>query len=276
MFVGVAICCYVNATKQAVVGSAGCGKSAMLIKLIAGAFITHYDPTLEDSYRKTFTFNEETVVLDFTDTAGQKVYREFLGQNIKNAGAYLLMYDMTDEASVLKLEDFHQLILDQLERTVELIPIVLVALKADLADERKVSTAQGQALAKKLGVSYFEASAKTAINYHEMFETLAREVDRTNRLRISEAQLAISPGTIGSTYTGTVAHENASAETQTPFAHQQGQAIYSPSDNAVIASYQGGWSRGQKSGPGKAVLRSNGQTIKGIWGNGCLIRTITD
>ena len=37
-------------------------------------FIDEYDPTIEDSYRKQVTIDDETCLLDILDTAGQEEY----------------------------------------------------------------------------------------------------------------------------------------------------------------------------------------------------------
>ena len=60
--------------KIVVVGGGGVGKSALTIQLIQNQFVTEYDPTIEDSYRKQVTIDEETCLLDILDTAGQEEY----------------------------------------------------------------------------------------------------------------------------------------------------------------------------------------------------------
>ena len=60
--------------KLVVVGGGGVGKSALTIQLIQNQFVTEYDPTIEDSYRKQVTIDEETCCLDILDTAGQEEY----------------------------------------------------------------------------------------------------------------------------------------------------------------------------------------------------------
>jgi small GTP-binding protein len=73
--------------KLVIVGGEGVGKSALTIQLIQvcsfvlrlrcayvqGKFVTEYDPTIEDSYRKQFTIDNEALMLEVLDTAGQEV-----------------------------------------------------------------------------------------------------------------------------------------------------------------------------------------------------------
>lgn len=53
-------------------GGGGVGKSALTIQLIQNHFVDEYDPTIEDSYRKQVTIDDETCLLDILDTAGTK------------------------------------------------------------------------------------------------------------------------------------------------------------------------------------------------------------
>jgi small GTP-binding protein len=50
--------------------------------LIQNHFIDEYDPTIEDSYRKQVTIDEETCLLDILDTAGQEEYSAMRDQCI--------------------------------------------------------------------------------------------------------------------------------------------------------------------------------------------------
>jgi len=54
-----------------VLGSGGVGKSATILRLLTGKFVDAYDPTIEDSYRKQITIDNESQLLSILDTAGQ-------------------------------------------------------------------------------------------------------------------------------------------------------------------------------------------------------------
>ena len=60
--------------KLVVVGGGGVGKSALTIQLIQSHFVDEYDPTIEDSYRKACVVDDQQVMLDILDTAGQEEY----------------------------------------------------------------------------------------------------------------------------------------------------------------------------------------------------------
>ena len=67
-----------------VVGGGGVGKSALTFQFSQNHFVDEYDPTIEgmcrvshtppDSYRKQCMIDNEMVLLDVLDTAGQEEY----------------------------------------------------------------------------------------------------------------------------------------------------------------------------------------------------------
>jgi GTPase KRas protein len=46
----------------------------LICSVLLQHFIDEYDPTIEDSYRKQVTIDDETCLLDILDTAGQEEY----------------------------------------------------------------------------------------------------------------------------------------------------------------------------------------------------------
>ena len=71
------------------------------------------------------------------------------------------------------------------EEIVEAVPgitLILVGNKIDL--ERKVSKVEGEDLAKKLGLTYIETSAKTGENINDAFRTLALQL--LNKFLVTE------------------------------------------------------------------------------------------
>lgn len=58
--------------------------------------------------------------------------------------------------------------------------MVLVGNKCDLADQRVITTEQGEALAAKFGCKFLEASAKTKVNVEQIFYDLVRQINAAN------------------------------------------------------------------------------------------------
>jgi hypothetical protein len=56
-----------------VLGTGGVGKSALTLRFTRDHFVEDWDPTIEDSYRKTLDVDDSLCTIDILDTAGQDV-----------------------------------------------------------------------------------------------------------------------------------------------------------------------------------------------------------
>jgi len=164
--------------KLVVVGGGGVGKSALTIQLIQNHFLDEYDPTIEDSYRKQVTIDDETCLLDILDTAGQEEYSAMRDQYMRTGQGFLLIYAITSRSSFDEVNNFK----DQIGRVKDKakVPMILIGNKCDLESERQVTTSEGQTLGSKFGCPFHETSAKTRINVEESFYTLVREIKKGN------------------------------------------------------------------------------------------------
>ncbi|GAG69825.1 unnamed protein product, partial [marine sediment metagenome] len=82
--------------------------------------------------------------------------------------------DNTNRESFEKIKDWYEEINQLIDE--KNIPIVIVGNKVDLSEQRVVSTAEGEGLAKSLsetGISYIETSALTGENVIDAFELIA-------------------------------------------------------------------------------------------------------
>jgi small GTP-binding protein len=55
-------------------GGGACGKSALVIRFVQNYFVSEYDATIDDSYRRLFQVDGKAIVFDILDTAGQEEY----------------------------------------------------------------------------------------------------------------------------------------------------------------------------------------------------------
>jgi len=167
--------------KIVVMGGGGVGKSAVTLQFIQNKFQWEYDPTIEDSYRKQIRVDEETVVLEVLDTAGQEEYSAMREQWIRYGEGFLLVYSID---SRLSFEKEIGLILRQLVRVrddeIASIPTVLFANKCDMENSRQITMEEGKDMAKKLGSNFFEGSARNNINIEAAFFDMVRAI-RINR-----------------------------------------------------------------------------------------------
>ena len=157
-----------------IVGGGGVGKSALTIQLIQNHFIDEYDPTIEDSYRKQVTIDDETCLLDILDTAGQEEYSAMRDSYMRTGQGFLCTYAINSRSSFDEVLAFREQILRV--KDADKVPMVLVGNKCDLEAERQVTTVEGKDLAKSFGCPIFETSAKARINVEEAFYQLVREI----------------------------------------------------------------------------------------------------
>lgn len=161
--------------KIVVVGGGGVGKSALTIQLIQSHFVDEYDPTIEDSYRKQCTVDNEQVVLDILDTAGQEEYLAMREQYMRTGEGFLLVYAINSKNSLDELQVFYEQI--QRVKDSDNVVVLVVGNKSDLESERQVSYEEGLAFARLLSCPFMETSAKQRINVEEAFYGLVRSID---------------------------------------------------------------------------------------------------
>ena len=167
--------------KLVIVGGGGVGKSALTIQLIQNHFIDEYDPTIEDSYRKQVTIDDETCLLDVLDTAGQEEYSAMRDSYMRTGQGFLCTYAITSRSSFDEITAFREQILRV--KDCDQVPMVLVGNKCDLEHERRVSANEALDLAKSFGCPIYETSAKARINVEAAFYQLVRQIRREQNKR---------------------------------------------------------------------------------------------
>lgn len=160
-----------------VVGAGAVGKSALTVRFVSGTFVSRYDPTIEDSYRKQVEIDAKACILDIMDTAGQEEYTALRDTYMTTGHGFVLGYSITSSTSFDAAAKLRQNIL-RIQDGIPDIPIMLVGNKCDLEEERVVSIEEGRRAAEKWGTGFIEASAKTPKNVSEIFTGLVRLVDK--------------------------------------------------------------------------------------------------
>jgi GTPase KRas len=157
--------------KLIVVGDGYVGKSALTIRLIQDLFITEYDPTIEDSYRKMVNLQDSRALLDVLDTAGQEEYSAMRDRYMRTGQGFLYVYSITNRSSFDSLMSFREQILRVKDQ--DWVPGIVVGNKCDLEHQRQVTTSEGQEFAMACDMPFFETSAKSGLNAHEIFIQVA-------------------------------------------------------------------------------------------------------
>jgi GTPase KRas protein len=170
--------------RVAIVGLGGAGKSCLALRYISNTWVDEYDPTLEETYRKKYKVGDNEYFVDIYDTTGQEEMQDIRDQYIKGADGFLVCYDVSSDRSFRFAEDLIGHI-KQMKRGIP--PLIVIGNKVDLDPaEREVTLDQGKALADKLGVSFFEASAKTDSSVKEAFIEIIDAVRKAKAKIIAE------------------------------------------------------------------------------------------
>ena len=171
--------------KVVMLGSGAVGKSAITVQMVSGHFLSSYDPTIEDSYRTTINVNNQDIILNILDTAGQEEFYALRDQYIRSGDGYIIVFSITSVTSFLEVNAIKEqlnIVLDTDDNT--LIPIILVGNKCDLEEYRQVQSSDAQRLAEEWRVKYFETSAKNKTNINRIFEELVYLIEANNQTNI--------------------------------------------------------------------------------------------
>lgn len=136
-----------------------------------------YDPTIEDSYRKAYLLpGGKPVLFDILDTAGSDEYTALSEVWHRSGEAFMIVYSITNRASFTEAESFYERASRVKDATD--FPCVLVGNKTDLDGEREVSRKEGEELAHRLGIEFYESCAKERAETEPAFEVLAQKAMR--------------------------------------------------------------------------------------------------
>jgi len=163
-----------SALRIVVLGSGGVGKSAITVQFVQGIFIEKYDPTIEDSYQKQVEVDNEVYMLEILDTAGTEQFTSMRDLYMKNGQGFIIVYSIIAQSTFKELPDLRDQILRV--KDTDQVPMVLVGNKCDLTEQREVSSAEGENLAKKFNCIFMEASARTQHNIEKIFHELVRQI----------------------------------------------------------------------------------------------------
>ena len=146
------------------VGDAGVGKTTIISRVMDNPFNEVYEPSIGvDFMSKIIKYRGQNIKLQIWDTAGQEKYKGLIPSYVRNSSIVFLIYDISVKTSFDNIPKWISFI-----RSIENTTLVLCGNKIDL-DKREVTKEQGEALAQKEGITFYEISAKSGEGIKNMF-----------------------------------------------------------------------------------------------------------
>ncbi|MFX1473954.1 MAG: Rab family GTPase [Promethearchaeota archaeon] len=158
--------------KVIICGDYAVGKTSLVRRFSTGTFSYDYKTTLAVSFVKTEVSIEGFHIdLSIWDTAGQERFEKMRKEYYKNAKAVIFVYDLTRPESYHHIEKRWK---PEVDSAVQGYTTILIGTKADLAEQRVVTTRSGEDLARRIDATYYETSALTGANVEKAFHSLAQ------------------------------------------------------------------------------------------------------
>ncbi|XP_055925262.1 ras-related protein Rab-18-like [Argiope bruennichi] len=170
--------------KILIIGESDVGKSSLLLRFTDDVFDPGLAATIGVDFKvKTVSVDGNKAKLAIWDTAGSERFRTLTPSYYRGAQGAILVYDVTNRQSFMKLDQW----LYELETYSTRTNIVkmLVGNKID-KENRAVSREEGMKYARKHSMLFIEASAKTCDGVQCAFEELVEKILQTPGLWESE------------------------------------------------------------------------------------------
>lgn len=165
--------------KIIIVGDPSVGKTSLIRKFVSKKMETQYIPTVGvDITKEELDINignkNLKIRLMLWDLAGQAQFHLLHKVYCNGSNGVVFVFDLSKAYTFSNVKNWQQM---TSKHGLTNVPMILVGNKADLKEQRTISTAHVDHLKEELNISdYFETSAKEGQNVKEMFETVARRV----------------------------------------------------------------------------------------------------
>ena len=177
--------------KFIVIGDSSVGKSNILSKFKDDKFDDKTQPSIGVQFiAKNVILDKATYRLQVWDTAGQENFRAMTKIYYKNSSCAFIVYDITERDSFNHVESW----INETEKdsfnhveswineckkvAPESILLILIGNKSDLEESREISYEEGEKLAKKYNMLFFETSAKNGDNIQNIFRKSVEYIDK--------------------------------------------------------------------------------------------------
>eukprot|EP00055_Hartaetosiga_balthica_P008068 m.28917 g.28917 ORF g.28917 m.28917 type:complete len:212 (+) comp6102_c0_seq6:218-853(+) len=160
--------------KVIVIGPSDAGKTALMERFVNDQFRVEKTTTIGVSFLiKTW----HNIHLAIWDTAGQEKFAPLTQFYARDASAAIIAFDLTDREGFETIDKW----IAYVSQNAKTCARVIVGCKVDICHDRpasrKVSKAEGEMLAERVGaVAYIETSSKTGINIEQVFDVICEKL----------------------------------------------------------------------------------------------------
>ena len=156
-------------------GNGNVGKTSFIIRYTDSTFQQIYLTTVGIDFKMKFVKlpNQKKLKVCFYDTSGEERFKSIAVNTVRNADGILLLYDITQEKTFEAISDW---MVSIKETKGDNFPIILLGSKCDLEEKREVKKEEGEELAKKYNISFYEISNKDGINIEEPCTELINKI----------------------------------------------------------------------------------------------------
>ncbi len=151
-------------------GAASTGKTSLSERYITGIFNPNIKLTVGvDFYVKTVNMKDKSVKLQIWDMGGEERFRFLLPTYALGSSGALFLIDVTRPDTLNEMNDWISIVRSKNGK----IPIIFVANKVDLKENRKVSTQTLKEICEENSFAeFYETSAKIGTNVEDVFRKL--------------------------------------------------------------------------------------------------------
>jgi len=163
--------------KLVVLGESGVGKTSLLVRYVQNNFSIATKSTIgSDFLSKDIDVDGKPITLQIWDTAGQERFQGLGTSFYRGADGVVFVFDVTRRNTFEELAAWKKAFLIQIgQENNDEFPMIILANKVD-AENRQVTKSEVKDWCQKQHVSFFETSAKEAINVDEAFKGVAKIV----------------------------------------------------------------------------------------------------
>lgn len=176
--------------KLLIIGDSGVGKSSLMNRFSDNVFSESYINTIGVDFKiRTIEVNGKMIKLQIWDTAGQERFRTIVSSYYRGAHGIMIVFDITDKDSFNNVRMWTEEIR---KYAIDNVKTILIGNKADFESKRQVEYSEAKEYADSMNMTYFETSAKTALNVEKSFFELATLLINNVVINTNKTEIKIS------------------------------------------------------------------------------------